>query len=223
VTGCGSSHSTPTPTRLSQLGDVQLDIFVDYTPPQPPPTPGAIVALTYVLYGPCPMLNLTATLDGVPLAFSPNVSGQAGGDSCLVGYYLTQQVAPAPQSVLAISDGTSQTSLTATRLIEPRGLATSWPDGGAVHAGDVIMFAWSTSTDTIALTDAYLYGTDGGAQQAATQVTGTTVAVTVPQVPAGPWTLATTVMASVPIVQCAGAASCTAEVSATTDLAVTAP
>jgi hypothetical protein len=218
----GSSGSNETPHALSQLRDVQLTALVDYNPPQPPPTPGVIASLTYTLAATCPSLNITATLDGVPLAFSPAVTGGAGAETCNIGFFLTQTVSSAPQSVLAFSDGVTQSSLTATRLLEPRGLSTSFSDGGAVHTGDVIALTWSTDSDTIGTTDAYFYS-DGGSAHAATQASGTTVSVTVPPLAPGAWTLETTVLAAPPIVACSGATSCGVEVTAHNDLSVTAP
>ena len=219
---CGGRASpNGAPHALSQLPDVELTLLVDYTPPQPPPTPGAIASLTYESFGPCPTLNLTTTLDDVPLAFSPGVSGPAG-DTCLLGYYLTQNVVSAPQSVLAFTDGVTRASLTATRLLEPRGFTTALADGGAVHAGDVLAFAWSTDTDTIAEDDAY-FSNDAGSVEATAQVHGTTVDVTVPTLASGAWTLEVTVVAGPPIVACSGAASCSVSVTASSDMAVTAP
>ena len=217
--GCGSSGEPI--TRLSQLSDIKLLALVDYNPPLPPPTPGVAAALQFAGPLPCPSLKVTATLDGIPLAYSPGVSG-AFGNGCQLGFYLEQDVASAPHSVLAFSDGVDQSSLTATNLLEARTLSSTLVDGGATSPGDVISFAWSAATDTIALTDAF-FSSDAGSVSAATQSTGTAVQVTVPPLAPGPWTLEVDVVARPPIVDCADASVCSVEVSATTDVAVTVP
>jgi hypothetical protein len=208
-------------TELSKLPNLTLIALVDFNPPLPPPTPGVIASLQFDAPTPCPSLNVTATLDGTPLVYSPRVSG-AISTGCQLGFYLTQDVRPAPQSVLAFSDAVSQSSLTATALLSPRSLSSTLLDGGATMVGDVLSFTWSTDTDTIASTDAF-FSNDAGSVQATTQSNGTTVHVTVPTLTPGPWKLAVDVLARPPIVACSNASACSVEVSATTDVSVTAP
>jgi hypothetical protein len=207
IVGCGSS---PTQTIASAKSRSIL-LVADFTPPQPPPIPGVIAALQFApSESTCAVSSIAATLDDVPLAVSPNATGSVG-DGCQAGFFLTATPpAPGAQSTLRFRDSTGEASLTVTRLLEARGL-TGLADGDVVHAGDQLALQWSTDSDQITTLEVLFFA--GAAQATAVaQAVGTTLHVTVPVLANGTWSLQLSVFADPPIVACAGAESCTAEV-----------
>jgi hypothetical protein len=154
--------------------------------------------------------SITATLDDVSLADSPNATGSVG-DGCQAGFFLTATPpAPGAQSIVRFRDGTGEASLTAARLLEARSLS-GLADGDVVHAGDQLTLEWSTDSDQITTLEAIFFA--GAVQQmGVAEAVGTTLHVTVPALANGTWSLQLSVFADPPIVACVGAESCTAEV-----------
>src|SRR4051812_8587794 len=146
VAGCGSAP----PHSLDALANKQLLVIVDFNPPKPPPSPGVLATLQFDYRStPCPLLDVSADLDGVALEASSNLTGSVG-NACQLAFYLT--AAPplaAPQSTLRFRDQSGDAALSATRLLDARTLTTTLADGSVVHVGDTIDFAWSTDTDRI--------------------------------------------------------------------------
>jgi hypothetical protein len=222
LAGCGASP----PRDLAALPNKQLSLIVNFNPPAttPPLLPPVVLAFLQFdqLTVDCPMLDLTATLDGAMLSPSANLTGSSG-NSCLVAFGLAPALPPAgTQSTLRIADDRGGVaSYTTARLLDARAMTTTVVAGSVVHAGDVLTFTWPVDTDQIASVGAtFVSGADQ--QEATTAFAGTTVSVTVPSLAPGSWTVHVDLTANPASTACTGAAQCGALVSGKTQLDVSA-
>jgi hypothetical protein len=202
--GCDGQHVS----GIAALPNKQLFVLASFD--TQPPTVAAF--LTYDLTTTsCDAVSITANIDGVPLAASPNGTGKTGS-TCQLGYFLTSTPpTPATSSTLEFVDGTGSSSETLARLFELRALVSTLSQTTVVHVGDTIESTWSTDSDVIDQVDASF--SDGANQtQATTTVSGTTVGILVPSLATGTWTLNISVSAHAAVEDCSNASACSSQI-----------
>jgi hypothetical protein len=204
LVGCGGEHAS----GIATLPNKQLFVLASFDSQ----TPTVAAFLSYDSEAnSCGSDSITASVDGVSLAVSPNGTGQTGS-RCQLGYYLTNSPpAPAASSTLEFADDTGSSSETLVRLLELRALVSTLSQTTIVHVGDTIESTWSTDTDVIDQVDASF--SDGTNQyQATTTVSGTNVEIVVPSLASASWTLSVSVLAHAEVEDCFNASSCSSQI-----------
>ncbi|HEY2743833.1 MAG TPA: hypothetical protein VGL86_04395 [Polyangia bacterium] len=211
--GCGP------PSKLTALPNKQISLILDFNrPPPSSSTPPSVSAfLQYANDADvCPALSIAAALDDTMLTPDPTTSGSAGA-VCLLGFVLSGMPPPdAPQSTLRFADVSGSVAYTLTRLLDPRGFATT---ATSVNAGDKVTLDWSVATDTLDTASAtFVSGTT--MQTATPTIAGTTATLTVPSLRSGSWMLQIAPLAHAAQVSC-DVDTCSNAIGSTTTLPLT--
>jgi hypothetical protein len=204
LAGCGGQSAS----GIAALPNKQLSVVVSFDTQ----SPTVAAFLTYDFTGDsCSSDSITASIDGVSLATSPNGTGRTGS-RCQLGYYLTNSPpTPTPSSTLEFVDDTGSSSETLARLFELRALVSTLSGTTIVHVGDTIESTWSTDSDVIDQADASF--SDGSNQyQAATTISGANVGIVVPSLASATWTLSVSVLAHAAVVDCSNASACSSQI-----------